>query len=52
VTLVDQLRDVDTIDDVEAIRHTCPPDSRFAKATDALAQPADALAKATDAAGG
>ncbi|HZA09464.1 TIGR04282 family arsenosugar biosynthesis glycosyltransferase [Mycobacterium sp.] len=52
VTLVDQLRDVDTIDDIEAIRHMCPPDSRFAKATDALAQPADALAKATDAAGG
>jgi uncharacterized protein len=31
VTLVEELRDVDTIDDVGAVRRACAPDSRFAR---------------------
>jgi uncharacterized protein len=33
VTLVDELRDVDTVDDVAAVRSVSAPDSRFARAT-------------------
>jgi uncharacterized protein len=35
VTLVAELSDVDTIDDVELVRADCAPDSRFARATKA-----------------
>jgi glycosyltransferase A (GT-A) superfamily protein (DUF2064 family) len=33
VTLVDELRDVDTIEDLAAVRATSPPGSRFARTT-------------------
>jgi glycosyltransferase A (GT-A) superfamily protein (DUF2064 family) len=33
VTLVDELRDVDTVEDVGAVRRECTPDGRFARAT-------------------
>lgn len=33
VILIDELRDVDTVDDVAAVRETSSPDSRFARAT-------------------
>jgi uncharacterized protein len=33
VTLVTELADVDTIDDVDAVRRLCAPDSRFVRAT-------------------
>jgi glycosyltransferase A (GT-A) superfamily protein (DUF2064 family) len=33
VTLVEELHDVDTIDDVAAVRRVCAPDSRFVQAT-------------------
>ena len=33
VTLVAELADVDTIDDVDAVRHLCAPGSRFVRAT-------------------
>ena len=33
VILIDELRDVDTVDDVAAVREASPPDSRFAQAT-------------------
>jgi rSAM/selenodomain-associated transferase 1 len=33
VTLVDELRDVDTIEDLAAVRETSPPGSRFARTT-------------------
>jgi uncharacterized protein len=36
VTLVEELRDVDTIDDIGPVRSACSPESRFAKATRAL----------------
>jgi uncharacterized protein len=35
VTLVAELADVDTIDDVDAVRRVCAPDSRFVRATQA-----------------
>jgi glycosyltransferase A (GT-A) superfamily protein (DUF2064 family) len=35
VTLVDELADVDTIGDVDAVRRGCAPDSRFVRATQA-----------------
>jgi glycosyltransferase A (GT-A) superfamily protein (DUF2064 family) len=35
VTLVAELADVDTVDDVAAVRHVCAPDSRFVRATQA-----------------
>jgi uncharacterized protein len=35
VTLVAELGDVDTIDDVDAVRRVCAPDSRFVRATQA-----------------
>ena len=31
--LLDELRDVDTVDDVPAVRAACAPSSRFAEAT-------------------
>ena len=37
VSLVDTLADVDTVDDVEAVRRACAPDSRFARATEGVA---------------
>lgn len=33
VTLIPELRDVDTVDDIEAVRAECAPSSRFARAT-------------------
>ena len=33
VILIDELRDVDTVDDVAAVREASPPDSRFTRAT-------------------
>jgi uncharacterized protein len=36
VTLLSELRDVDTIDDVDAVRAACAPGSRFASATAGL----------------
>ena len=33
VGLVSELADVDTVDDVEAVRRACPPDSRFSRVT-------------------
>lgn len=33
VVMVDELADVDTADDVERVRRSCPPGSRFAFAT-------------------
>lgn len=33
VTLVSELADVDTVDDVEVVRRECPPDSRFRQVT-------------------
>lgn len=36
VTLVDELADVDTIDDIAAVRAVCPPDGRFAAITKAV----------------
>jgi glycosyltransferase A (GT-A) superfamily protein (DUF2064 family) len=33
VILIDELRDVDTVDDVAAVREASSPDSRFARAT-------------------
>jgi glycosyltransferase A (GT-A) superfamily protein (DUF2064 family) len=36
VTLVDELADVDTVDDIAAVRGLCGPDSRFARATAGL----------------
>jgi uncharacterized protein len=36
VTLVDELRDVDCIDDVKAVAAVCPADSRFARAARAM----------------
>ncbi len=33
VTLIPELRDVDTVDDIDDVRAACPPDSRFARAT-------------------
>ena len=35
VSLVAELADVDTVDDVDAVRRECAPDSRFARATQA-----------------
>ncbi len=35
VDLVAELADVDTVDDVDAVRHACAPESRFARATQA-----------------
>jgi glycosyltransferase A (GT-A) superfamily protein (DUF2064 family) len=35
VSLVPALADVDTVDDIDAVRRACPPDSRFARATQA-----------------
>ena len=34
VELVDELTDVDTIDDVAAVRAACPPGSLFRRATE------------------
>lgn len=31
VLMVDELADFDTVDDIDAVRRMCPPDSRFAK---------------------
>ena len=36
VTLIPELRDVDTVDDIEAVRAQCAPSSRFARATAAV----------------
>ena len=36
VTLIPELRDVDTVDDIEAVRAQCAPSSRFACATAAV----------------
>ncbi|HEY7052359.1 MAG TPA: DUF2064 domain-containing protein [Mycobacterium sp.] len=36
VTLVDVLRDVDTVEDVVAVRDVCAPDSRFTRSTRAV----------------
>jgi glycosyltransferase A (GT-A) superfamily protein (DUF2064 family) len=33
VSLVPTLADVDTVDDVDAVRQECAPDSRFVRAT-------------------
>jgi glycosyltransferase A (GT-A) superfamily protein (DUF2064 family) len=33
VSLVPTLADVDTVDDVDAVRQQCAPDSRFVRAT-------------------
>jgi glycosyltransferase A (GT-A) superfamily protein (DUF2064 family) len=35
VDLVVELADVDTVDDVDEVRRACPPDSRFARVTQA-----------------
>ena len=35
VELVAELADVDTVDDVDEVRRACPPDSRFARVTQA-----------------
>jgi uncharacterized protein len=36
VSLVPTLADVDTVDDVDAVRRECAPESRFARATRGL----------------
>jgi glycosyltransferase A (GT-A) superfamily protein (DUF2064 family) len=36
VSLVPTLADVDTVDDIEAVRRDCAPDSRFARATEGV----------------
>jgi glycosyltransferase A (GT-A) superfamily protein (DUF2064 family) len=36
VNLVPTLADVDTIDDIEVVRRACPPDGRFARATEGV----------------
>jgi glycosyltransferase A (GT-A) superfamily protein (DUF2064 family) len=33
VALAEELADVDTIGDIDAVRRACPPDSRFRRAT-------------------
>lgn len=36
VIVIDELRDVDTVDDIAVVREVCSPDSRFARATTGL----------------